>query len=74
MESEEIILATWGVSAGFGASATVPAAVGICEGALNCAPQARQNLSDGENSPPQDGQFMAPLPLGAPEMRSMQKS
>jgi len=45
IESEEIILATWGVAPGdFGATAAVPSAVGIWEGALNWAPPARQNL------------------------------
>jgi hypothetical protein len=45
MESEEIILATWGVSAdAFGDSAAVPSAVGICEGVLRGCPHDRQNL------------------------------
>ena len=45
IESEDIILATWGVAAGaLAGSAAVPAAVGICESVLIGCPQDRQNL------------------------------
>jgi hypothetical protein len=48
MESEEIILATWGVSAPFGASPSGTPIVGIWEGVLIACLQDLQNLlSDG---------------------------
>ena len=49
IESEEIILATWGVSAGvLTGSAAVPAAVGICEGVLRGCAQEEQNRLSGK--------------------------
>jgi len=44
MESDEMILATWGVSGSALRDAVPgPAAVGICEGELTACPQERQN-------------------------------
>ena len=49
IESEEIILATWGVSAGaLTGSAAVPSAVGICEGVLKDCPHEEQNRLSGK--------------------------
>ena len=47
IESEEIILATWGVSiCALGVSAVMPVAVGICEGGLRgCAHDEQNRLS-----------------------------
>jgi hypothetical protein len=48
MESEEIILATWGVSASaLGASAAGTSAVGISDGKLIAWPQEEQNRLSG---------------------------
>ncbi len=49
IESDDIILATWGVAAGaLTGSAAVSAAVGICEGALmECPQELQKRLSGG---------------------------
>ena len=47
IESEEIILATWGVSAGLGGSAAGIPIVGIWEGVLNASPHEEQNRLSG---------------------------
>jgi hypothetical protein len=51
IESDEIILATCGVSAAFGASATGASIVGICEGELMGCPQ---DLADRKWKPSYD--------------------
>jgi hypothetical protein len=65
-ESDEIRCPTGEGIAAAAATATdaagdSTAAVGACETELTGAPQARQNLSDGKTSPPQDGHFMTPF-------------